>query len=59
MAADKSHLRKNSEKASVAAVIATNKEVLSKLIAGEISKVGFSGKNANDINLKFFIFKWF
>ena len=48
MAADKSHLRKNSEKASVAAIVANNNEVLSKLIAGEISKVGFNGKNASN-----------
>ena len=36
----------NTEKASVAAVVANNNETLSKLIAGEVTKLGFNGKNA-------------
>jgi len=51
MPADKSHLRdrKNTEKASVAQIVAQNNETLSKLITGERTKVGFSGLSANDV----------
>ena len=38
--------KQNAEKASVAAVVANNNETLSKLIAGEVTKLGFNGKNA-------------
>ena len=38
--------RQNSEKASVAQIVANNNETLSKLIAGEVTKLGFNGKNA-------------
>ena len=36
----------NTEKASVAAIVAQNNDTLSKLIAGEVTKLGFNGKNA-------------
>ena len=40
----------NAEKASVAQIIANNNETLSKLIDGERTKVGFSGKTASTLN---------
>ena len=50
MAADKSHLRKNSEKASVAAVVASNNENLFKLIASEKSHISQVNSATPDFN---------
>ena len=43
---DGKFINSKSEKTSVSAIVAQNNETLSKLISGERTKLGFSGKNA-------------
>jgi hypothetical protein len=46
---DGKFINNKSEKTSVSAIVAQNNETLSKLISGEITKVGFSGKTASTL----------